>query len=233
MYIDIIVDSRVRDKSLYERPNEYTIKSQWNKENIQSVQVLNPDIPTKRPLINNISNTLIIIDFISNSHTIRIPNGDYQYNPRLLCEAINSQIKLAMEQDICAEFDENTDKFSITSNKDFAIIWDECEKLAKIMGFNPTVSSSEMNYLLGRSVVLPTYVYNFNNDAYVQLVIPQISSYPLCVITKGSAMCPKIPVNNYIDELTCCFMDENNVVYDFQNHDHIFLLRLEFSSPIQ
>lgn len=233
MHIDILVDSRCRNKEVDASPGEYCIGSKMNLdfEFVESVQIVNPSIPFSRPLINNLCNQMHVIDFFGKDHSIYIPNGDYKKDPIVLCEAINSELIKIKEQDIKAEYNGNTCKYRITSNKDFGVVWEDHPKLARMLGFENTTYISNLDFLCGRFVITTQFIHNLDGDSCIKLIISELSAYPLCVATRNSVICPEIPIGSLVDkQLKCCFLDEDDCLYDFQNYNNNFMIRLKLSS---
>lgn len=233
MYIDIIVNSRFRNKEVNPHPNEYKIESSLDMEVVESVQVINPSIPLTRPLINNTCNQMGVLDFLQNHLVINIPVGNYKKDPVVVCNAINTEMAQMTDQEIIMEYDENTCKYSITSNKDFSILWGEHNELARMLGFEQKTHNANIDFGCGRFKIVSKFIHNLVTSSCIQLVLPQISIFPMCVVSEGSTICPEMPIENSFDQLTCCFIDENNVSYDFQNHDHVFMLRFKLSSHVR
>lgn len=234
-YIDIIVNSRFRNKELYIDQSMYNMDmdlSNYNMDIVDSVQVINPTIPLSRPLINNTCNQIGIIDFLQNHIIVYIPNGDYKKDPVVLCDIINSEMVRIVDQEFSMEYNENTCKYSIMSNKDFSVLWGEHSQLSHMLGFEQETHDASIDFDCGRFKIAARYIHDLDTYSCIQLVIPQISNLQICVVTKGSVICPEIPIKKELNSITCCFVDENNVSYDFQNHDHIFMLRFKLSSHI-
>jgi hypothetical protein len=235
MHIDIIVDSRGRGIDMHATPSEYFVGSKMSMDfqSVESVQVLNPAIPMSRPLINNLCDKIDIVDFIGDHITIYIPHGNYKHDPNILCQAINSELLKIKDQELKTEYNENTCRFSMSSNKHFSVLWDGQKKLARMLGFRNTRCDSVIDFVCGRFTILSKFVQNLDEDSCVQMVIPEISRFPLCVVTKKSIICPEVPVDSIFDkQLKCSFLDEDNFIYDFQNHNHFFMLRLKLSSHV-
>jgi hypothetical protein len=227
MYFDILIDSRTRNTDTHPSPNNYTLSFIINSNTVSKVKIVDPDIPLTRTLINEKCNTFYVTDFMLNEYQLYIPNGNYKEDPQLLCNEIQKSLSRNItHQVIELVFNVNTDKYTFYSNKEFNINWNMSPSLAKILGFNNISRDSLVDYNNGKFIMDSDYIYNFNNTC-VHMVIPQFSDNPLCIKTKNKNICAEIPIVNIdYEEINILFLDENNELYNFENHDHVFVLRL-------
>jgi hypothetical protein len=238
---DIIIDSRRRDKYTFPSPNSYSLPlSLANKynEKIVAVQVVQLDVPFTRPLIHPYNNFLLIEDFLQNVVKIKFPCGNYNNRcPSTMAQIMtNAMDPIMKNQKIHVMYDQMSGKFTFTSNKDFAIHWDEgCQKLAKMMGFMDMKMDAEMDFSCGNFVINAPFCYNFNNEI-IKLGISQLSTesnpFGIVGIVTSTSQCILPYVSGHhnlsydnLQEISISFYDDDDILYDFENNEHVIVLR--------
>lgn len=224
-HIDIVLDSRNHD-----RKNVYDVTLPIHDITSTHAQVQSAHVPMSRPIIHEGTALLVIYDYMGIRHNLRIPHGDYTKCPERLCQGLNHVLNALSGQAITFQYEPLSNAICVMSKKQFALGWNDCSALAKLLGFAPILQDACIDFTCGSFVAHAKYPVYLDGNKYIKLVIPQIAMAPLCIMTGSGIHCPMVPVIEHdimtSDVLTVTFLDEYNNPYDFHGQDHVVVLRL-------
>lgn len=238
-YTRIVVDSKDRNHSLFNDPNEYEVVLDDDINDVVSAQLVSADVPFVSYLVNNVFNQLYIT-IGGTTSTVTLTTGDY--SPSELAAHIQSRLNNLSSGNFSVSYDSIKDNFRFRSKVTFTLVFPDKNSLSMLLGFDNNKSyassiSSEVDAFV--NVVQSPFRKNFNFNKYIYLVIDQFD------LNKGNAKPinksfaalteqytslaindkPKIvkyfsPTIPRLGKLKISFYDRFGNKYDFQNHDH-------------
>jgi len=241
-YTRVVVDSRVRDKTLFPNPNYYDVPFEDDINDVKTAKLIYIDIPMSLYLINTNFNT-IYFNINSNSYMATIPNGNYTATE--LATEIQTQMRtVASSSSIATTFTvtyiPRLDNFTFESDRlAFSLLFaGKPRNLAILLGFSDmkTQYTSDTNREISSE-----FRKNFNYNNYIIMDIEQFDMLKSIDrdLNKSFAMIPNSSTNlNIIDELNIIkhfspsiprlnklrvrLYDRFGNPYDCQNMDHRF-----------
>jgi len=185
------VDTNDRDKSRWPYPNEFEVSLPQTYTNVESIRLLNVQIPC---ILHNISehlqNNKMIVQNVSNKRLITLEDG--YYSNENLCQAIQNKVRLgfgsgwAPDNVFNVDFNNVSHKPHFTSaTKDFSFIFldsDISYNTSSISLCNNNVYDQHSNWGLG-------YILGFDNKEWVE-------SYPVTAVSSSDIYFYYNPDNN-------------------------------------
>lgn len=239
-YTRIIVDSRVRNESLFPSPNDYEIPLDDDINDVIKAQLVYIDVPFSSFLINDFFNKLVI-NVGGTDYVVTLDKGDYD-KASLLTELqlkLNGSLGTSV---VTVSVNAKTDSFSFTSGSPFTIKFvNVYNHIGMLLGFRMNMDYSSIGS--GPYIVDAPYRMNFNFNNYLIMDIDQFDllksvdkdlNKTFAVIPKNyehlnladnpqyiKRFSPPIP---RLSKLRIKFYDRFGNNYDFQNMDHRFEL---------
>lgn len=242
-YTRIVIDSKDRNQTQYQNPNDYTIVFDDDINDVVSAQLISADVPFTTYLINeNFKNLYITISGTTTEITLTI--GDY--TATTLASHIQDKLNAFSSNNFSVSYDSVKDNFRFRSKVAFSLVFDGItNSLNSLLGFKQDTYTSSVSSEVDAfvNVIQSPYRKNFDYNKYIYLVIDQFD------LNKGNAkpinksyaalteqytrlslndkpeivkyFSPTIP---RLSKLRISFYDRYGNKYDFQNQDH----RLEF-----
>lgn len=217
----ISIDSRDRDYSHYDKPNNYVIKLPDVYRNISEASLLNCEVPMSfyifASYLQNTSLQVSIYDLsqVKTTAVITIPDGNY--NEYTLTETLESVLNTAfIGQSVVftLKLSEATLKLHISNNKGYEIevntngvspLQRTNWGLGYYLGFYPN------SIVKGTTVISPAVV-SFNPYTYMFLVIEGLNVIDKCGNTRGTNVAfAKIPLNSNSFEYS--YLDRERVSF--------------------
>lgn len=239
----IVVDSRVRDVSLFPNQCDYDVYFEDDINDIVSAQLVYVDVPFSNYLINTYFNRFII-SYGGTDYTIILDKGDYTKDT--IVTEINYKLDAALGSGVVViSYIEKTDnyKFTCTTGPFTLKFSDQTNTLAMLLGFNRTKNYTSSG--TGPYTVFSEYKRNFNYNNYIIMDIDQFdllksidkdlnksfAMIPLNYDTLNLADNPQYikrfsPAISKLTKLHVRFYDRFGNPYDFQNMDHRFEIEL-------
>lgn len=244
----IIVDSRIRNKTLFPNQNSYEITFDDDINDVKNCRLLYIDIPMPQYLINSNFNT-VYFSVASTNYEAIIPTGDYTASS--LATAITTSMNTVVPGTFQVSYMSLLDNYVFNATVPFTLLFnDQSNSLAFLLGF-----SEKKNYVSISDPSTPSYPnmieaeYRRNFD-YNNYIIMDIEQFDLLKsndrdLNKSFAMIPKnytkmniwdeqgiiknfSPMIGRLAKIKIRFYDRYGNPYDFQNMDHRF--ELLFSS---
>jgi hypothetical protein len=241
-YTRVVVDSRVRNKTLFPNPNSYEIPFEDDINDVKTAKLVYMDIPMSLYLINANFNT-IYFNINSNSYIATIPNGNY--SPTELATEIQVQMRtvatsLSIATTFTVTYNTRLDNFTFESDRlAFSLLFaGKPKNLASLLGFSD--SKAEYTSDTNREIT-SEFRKNFNYNNYIIMDIEQFDMLKSIDrdLNKSFAMIPEKCTNlNIIGELNIVkhfspsiprltklrirLYDRFGNPYDCQNMDHRF-----------
>lgn len=238
----VIIDSKVRNKTLFPNQNNYEIEFEDDINDIVSIKMIYFDCPLSSYLINNFFNSFIV-NISGIDYTIVLSTGNYT-EAELFAE-MQSKINTVIGPGIITtSYNSITDHFIFTSSGAFTIKFlNITNNISMILGFQNKNYTSSLSG--GNQVVESVYRKNFNYNNYIVMNIDQFDLLKSInsTLNRSFAVIPKqyqamnvTDFPNYIkyfnppiprlSKLRIKFYDSYNNPYDFQNMDHRFELEV-------
>lgn len=243
----IVVDSRVRDSSLFPFPNDYYVSFDDDISDVISAQLIYVDIPFTNYLVNKYYNSINVTyrgDDINNiTKTIIVDTGNYTSTTLVI--ALQNALNVSFgDGEIVVSYNDILDNYIFSSLHYFSFNFDgQINSLAMLLGFN-----KDINYIAINSsswILTSEFKKNFSYNNYIILDIEQFDLLKSIDsnLNKSFAM---IPINydalnisdhpQYIKifsppiprmtRLHVQLYDRFGNPYDFQNQDHRFEILL-------
>jgi hypothetical protein len=242
-YTRIIVDSRVRNKTLFPNPNDYEVPFEDDINDVVSAKLIYIDVPMPQYLINNNFNKLYF-KVSSTNYIATIANGDY--SPSDLATAIATALNAVLPATFQVTYNQQLDNFKINATVPFTLTFkDIANPLNQLLGFAEQIYSSVTDTATPSFPNLVASVYR-RNFSYNDYIIMDIEQFDLLKsidrdLNKSFAIIPRnySNVNMYDDlniiknfspplarmtKLRIKFFDRFGNAYDFHNMDHRFEL---------
>lgn len=240
-YTRIVVDSRIRNKSLFPNPNDYEVPFDDDINDVIKAQLIYIDLPFSTYLVNNNFNKVVVniggVDKIAVLST-----GDYDL-PSFTTELQAALDALWTPSTITASYVQRTDSFKFTSAAAFTIKFvNQTNTLALLLGFADNKDYPAVNTGSNYEVVAP-FRKNFNYNNYTIMDIDQFDLLKSIDkdLNKTFAIIPKnfdvlnmsedaqytkrfSPAIPKLNKLRVHFYDRFGNHADFQNMDHRFEL---------
>lgn len=239
----IVVDSRIRDTSLYPSPNDYYIPFDDDINDVISAQLLYIDIPFTNYLINQYFNSINVTykvgGITDTTKTIIVNSGDYTNTTFLtaLQDAFDTSFGIGA---ITVSYYPILDNYIFTSLYYFSLNFDGAKNsLAMLLGFNKNktyIASNPSNW-----IITSEFKRNFNYNNYIILDIDQFDLLKSIDrdLNKSFAMIPlnydSLNISDHpkyikifsppiprMTKLHIQLSDRFGNPYDFQNQDHRF-----------
>lgn len=238
----VVVDSRVRNASLFPYPNDYEVTFEDDITDVVSAQLIYVDIPFTSYLINKYFNKFIV-SINSVDHTITIDTGDYT-DATFLTE-LQAQLDSVLGSGIVTvTYNTKTDTYTFTSAAPFTLKFNgQTNTLAMLLGFSRYKDYTATGS--GPYVVQGEFRRNFNFNNYIIMDIDQFDLLKSVDrdLNKSFAMIPRnydalnlsdnpsyikyfSPAIPKMTKLRVHFYDRFGNPYDFQNADHRFEIEL-------
>jgi len=241
-YTRVVVDSRVRDKTLFPNPNYYDVPFEDDINDVKTAKLIYIDIPMSLYLINANFNT-IYFNINSNSYMATIPNGNYTATElaTIITSQMNATVSAAsVATTFTVSYIPRLDNFTFESDRlAFSLLFaGKPRNLAILLGFSDmkTQYTSDTNREISSE-----FRKNFNYNNYIIMDIEQFDMLKSIDrdLNKSFAMIPNSSTNlNIIDELNIIkhfspsiprlnklrvrLYDRFGNPYDCQNMDHRF-----------
>lgn len=240
----LVVDSRIRNKTLFPNPNDYEIQLEDDVNDCKSARLIYIDIPFPMYLINNNFNKLYF-QVGSTTYTATIPQGDY--SPTQLEAAITTAMNTQLPATFDVKYDSLLDNYNINATTAFTMLFNnQTNSLCYLLGFHPTkdyVSTADASTPLFPFRVKSEFRKNFDYNNYIIMDIEQFDVLKSIDrdLNRSFAMLPKNYMNMSVSDeanitknfspplgrltkLRVRFYDRFGNPYDFQNMDHRFEL---------
>ena len=238
----IVVDSRVRNASLFPTPNDYEVPFEDDITDVISAQLVYIDIPFSSYLINKYFNKFIIA-IGGTDHTITLDTGDYT-DASFLIE-VQAKLDLVLGAGaVTISYVQKTDSYSFSSASPFTMKFkDQTNTLAMLLGFSRYKDYASVGS--GPYIVGSEFRRNFNFNNYIIMDIDQFDLLKSIDrdLNKSFAMIPKnydslnlsdnpsytkyfSPAIPKMTKLRVKMYDRFGNPYDFQNMDHRFEIEL-------
>jgi hypothetical protein len=226
--INIVIDSRLRDKTIYENPNKYSIDLYTDLNNVTSARMIYIDVPFSAYMINTNCDSFYINDVL-----IALDHGNYTESE--FVDMIQTKLNAAVGiPSITLSYSSIQDKFAFEGSTSFTVRF--ANHLMEIMGFKTNMNNSVSN-----KVVAP-FRKNFAGDNYIILHIEQFDVLKNAenILNGAFALVPKtMTLMSYVStnfqciktfnppiarlaRLSVSLFDKYGNPYDFQNQDHRF-----------
>jgi hypothetical protein len=243
----IVVDSRIRDTTLYPSPNDYYIPFDDDITDVLSAQLIYLDVPFTNYLVNQYYNSINItykVEGITDTtKTVVVATGDYT-NANFII-ALQDALNVSFGNNkIIVSYNISLDNYIFTSSNYFSFNFQgQTNNLAMLLGFNKDknyISINPSNY-----IITSEFKRNFNYNNYIILDIDQFDLLKSIDrnLNKSFAMIPiNYDVLNLSDHpqyikifsppiprmtrLHIQLSDRFGNAYDFQNQDHRFEILL-------
>lgn len=241
-YTRVVVDSRIRNKSLFPNPNDYEVPFDDDINDVIKAQLIYIDLPFSTYLVNTNFNKVVVniggVDKIAVLST-----GDYDTT------SFTTELQAALDRatvtpsTITASYVQRTDSFKFTSASAFTIKFvNQTNTLALLLGFADNkdypATNTGSNYEL-----VASFRRNFNYNNYIIMDIDQFDLLKSIdkELNKTFAIIPKnydvlnmaedaqytkrfSPAIPKLNKLRVRFYDRFGNNADFQNMDHRFEL---------
>lgn len=235
----VIVDSRIRNTSLFPNQNKYDIEFDDNIDDIISCRLIYSDIPTPMYLVNSNFNK-IVITIGSTDYTITLTNGNY--TPVELATEIQTKLNSLGLATFGVTYVTLTDNYTFSCDTSFTLKFaGYVNPLNQLLGFSVANYVSNVSNIV-KSVFRRNFEYNNylimdieqfdvikSADQYLDktfAIIP-ISYTNLNLYDKFNYTKYFSPTLNKLSSLKIRFYDKFGNPYDFQNMDHRFELLFE------
>lgn len=241
-YTRVVVDSRLRNKTLFPNPNDYEIVLDDDINDVFMAQMIYIEMNCNMYLINKYCNTLVVnVGGINNQVVLDV--GDYDNNS--FVAELQSKLDAVLGAGaITISYTSKTDKYKFTSASPFTLKFkDYKNSLALMLGFQDNNDYSAQGS--GPFVLEADYRRNFNFNNYVIMDIDQFDLLKSDDrdLNKSFALIPKTyNAFNLIDQpqyikrfsppiaklskMRIRLYDRFGNDYDFQNVDHRFEMLL-------
>lgn len=241
-YTRIVIDSRVRNKTLFSNPNDYEIPFEDDINDCYSAKLLYVDIPFPMYLINSNFNK-IYFKVGATSYTATIASGDYAA-PADLATAITTAMNAALPATFQVTYNSRLDNFNFNATTSFTLVFTNVTNpLYQLLGFNQKnyVSSADPGTPAYPNLIASEFRKNYDYNNYIIMDIDQFDLLKSVDrdLNKSFAIIPKNYNNlNICDEfgiekffsppiprmtkIRVRLYDRFGNPYDFQNMDHRF-----------
>ena len=239
----LVIDSRVRDVSLFPNPNDYEVPFEDDINDVISAQLVYIDVPFVNYLINKYFNQLLV-SIGGTDYTVTLMTGDYT-DATLLTE-LQNQLDVSLGSGtITVVYVARTDSYSFSSVNPFTFKFvGQQNTLAMLLGFDRSKnynSSGSGPYTLASS-----FRRNLNYNNYIIMDMDQFDVLKSIDrdLNRSFAMIPRIydnlnlsdkpkyvkyfsPTIPRLNKLRVRFYDRYGNPYDFQNQDHRFEIEVK------
>lgn len=252
----LLIDSRDRNQTDYENPNNYQIDLTEEYKDILSVSLISSNIPKSQYLINSSNNKLNFIDSNLVEYEIQIPIGNYTINE--LTTQIQTSMNATASTDVyTVTEDTKTNKITISTTGIFQLLFNggteiyndttrsiyKENSIGKLIGFTNTDTNGSNTYTSQKQ-------YDLNGPTYILLHINELNNLDGIKNSIKNAFA-KIPLdtnqneykffkncNDYnvitefspplarLSQLNIRFLNYDNTEYDFGGLEHTFLLKI-------
>ena len=237
-YTRVIVDSRIRNKTLFPNPNDYEISLDDDINDVIKAQLIYMDMPFSAYMIND-SFDKLYLTVGGTPYTLSLPHGDYYTAASfttMLQTALDDVIGSSV---ITVTYIESTDKFKFEAvSGSFSINFlGKVNTIATYLGFR-----DDTDYNSSASIIYSAYRKNFDFNNYIIMDIDQFDLLRSSdsELNKTFAVIPKVnslvallhqpyikffstPIAR-LNKLRIRLYDRFGNPYDFQNQDHRFEL---------
>lgn len=240
----IVVDSRVRDKTLFPYPNSYEINFEDDINDVKSCRLLYIDIPMPQYLVNSNFNA-VYFSVGATSYTATIPIGDYTASA--LATAITTAMNAALPATFQVSYNTLLDNYVFNATVAFTLLFNgKSNPLSSLLGFSEKkdyASIADPSTPSFPNKVSAEFRKNFDYNNYVIMDIEQFDILKSIDrdLNKSFAIIPKnystislwdeqgiiknfSPPIGRLTKVRVKFYDRYGNLYDFQNMDHRFEL---------
>jgi len=234
----LIIDSRVRNLSVFPYQNKYDIEFDDNLDEVISCKMIYCDIPMPMYLVNSYFNKLVIT-INSIDYTVQLVNGNY--NETNLATEIQTQLNALHIATFTVTYVALTDNFSFTCSTAFSMKFTGYPNpLNQLLGFGLKNYDSLVN------TIQSEFRKNFEYNNYLIMDIEQFDVLKSTDkdLNKAFALIPThyqklnicdtfsytkyfSPPLGKLARIKIRFYDKFGNLYDFQNMDHHFELLFE------
>lgn len=242
----IVIDSRIRNTSLFPNQNQYDIELDDDINDVKSATLVYADIPMPQYMINDYFNK-IVVNVASVDYTVSISNGDY--TEAELATELGTKITTATGTTFEVFYVGKTDNFLFTAASPFSLKFSgQTNTIAQIIGFLPQTYASyaDASSPGQTNKVMASYRKNFAYNDYIIMDIEQFDVLKSSNkdLNKSFAIIPKnfnelnicdemkykktfSPPIGKLARLKVRFYDKYGNPYEFHNMDHRFEIIFE------
>lgn len=240
----IVVDSRVRDKTLFPNPNSYEVPLEDDVNDVKTAKLIIMDMPMPMYLINTYFQNLYF-KIGTTEYIAPVAIGDY--NPSDLATAMTTALNTQVASTFSVTYDSRLDNYNINATVSFTLQFlNKLNTLDQLLGFSSLrdyTSIPDSNTPSHPNLVKSQYKKNFDYNNYVIMDIDQFDVVKSIdrELNKSFAMIPKrfsslnigdeaeiiksfSPPLGKLVKLRIKLYDKFGNLYDFQNMDHRFEL---------
>lgn len=240
----VVVDSRVRDKTLYPNQNSYEIEFEDDINEVKNCRLLYVDLPMPLYLVNSNFDTLYFRAGAT-SYAARIPIGDY--TAASLADALAASMNAVLPATFQVSYNALLDNYVFNASAPFSLLFNgKANPLSSLLGFSEKkdyASSADPSTPAYPNRVQAEFRRNFDYNNYVIMDIEQFDILKSIDrdLNKSFAIIPKnystislwdeqgivktfSPPIGRLTKIRVRFYDRYGNPYDFQNMDHRFEL---------
>ena len=233
----MVIDSRIRDKSLFPNPNSYEIKLDDDINDVVSCKLICMDVPFSTYLINNIHRN-INLKIGSTKYVATLTIGDYT-KTALATEIQNSMNTVVGSAVFTITYNTLLDNYTFQSTGSFTLDFTNTPGMASLLGFDNISYDSTSN------IIRSPYRMNMDYNSYIIMDIDQFDTIKSIDrdLNKSFAILPKQyntlnisdkykitkyfnPIIPKIMKIRVNMYDKYGNPYDFAGLDHRFELSL-------
>lgn len=241
-YTRIVIDSRVRNKTLFPKQNDYEIPFEDDINDCYSAKLLYIDLPFPMYLINSNFNKLYF-KVGATSYTATIAQGDYSA-PADLATAMTTAMNAALPSTFQVTYNSNLDNFKFNANTAFTLVFSNVSNpLNQLLGFSDKdyTSVADPSTPAYANLVASEFRKNYEYNNYIIMDIDQFDllksidrdlNKSFAIIPKNYStlnICDEFAIEKFFSppiarmtKLRVRFYDRFGNPYDFQNMDHRF-----------
>lgn len=233
----MVIDSRIRDKTLFPNPNSYEIKLDDDINDVVSCKLICMDVPFSTYLINNIHRN-INLKIGSTKYVATLTIGDYT-KTALATEIQNSMNSAVGSAVFTVTYNTLLDNYRFQGISSFTLDFTNTPGMASLLGFNTISYDSSSN------IIISPYRMNMDYNSYIIMDIDQFDTIKSIDrdLNKSFAILPKqynnlnisdkYKITKYFNPIIPKLMkirvnmyDKYGNPYDFAGLDHRFELSL-------
>jgi len=231
--IDIVIDSKDRDQTVYPNPADYVVKLPYVVHGVKHIELMSLQLTRTEPTVHSGNNQFLYTVGGSN-YTVTLPNNDYSFNDQdCLVRAIKKALRQVQPSIDISRSDasrlilRDTVPFSITVNEStaklFGLAWSPTSSTTNTLTATLDTSTSPATYvLMGTRVMDLTgapYLILYVND-YVRITSPtnQLNRAYMIIPMESRRYMDRFIINNDEKEKKSKFklMDQQRSIHQFR-----------------